>query len=891
MLSAVSEIVYALDQAPEDPAVSGGKGAGLARLVRLGAQVPAGFVVSTAAFERFVVESGVKLGRDDEDEENALVRLRSADWPADVRSEIEFSYGSLQSGGATQPAAVRSSGSAEDGREASFAGQHATVLNARSLDAVLDAVLVCWASLYRAEARAYRRSQGISDQEPTMAVVVQALVHAEASGVAFTVDPVSGADDVVLIDAAFGLGESVVSGAVTPDHFAVEKSVWRVRERRIATKRLRVVPDERGGVRSEALEGSAARQPSLTEQQAIELAKLVVEIERQADAPQDVEWALAGGEIYLLQARPVTAAAGRQAVGWVSEFDTETDAATIWTAANVQEVLPGQLSPFSCAFNQTMIERFGNQPVERIGIRLETPDPFFAFFYGRAFLNVTMMQEVVEQTPFGSREAMLDQYFGHGRDGGETAHDVDLTLKPSPLPKKLWRYASVTPRVLWYLLRMAAEVRRAEETVTALEREDADRPLELQTEEELIATFEDGLVRGAEVSVTHISGGGITSSSFETLRRCTEGWLGDDNGALQATLCTGLSGLESAAPAFELWHLSRIVLASNELRTAFEPRDGAEIERRLDALPDDVTATFRSRRQAFLQEHGHRGLQEAEMAAKTWEEDPPTVFAMIRNYLHADPASSPQRLEERQRHAREAATEDCQRRLSWWRRPIFRYALRQAQGSVASREHTKSLLVRVSNRGRRITRALARRMVERGLLAELWDFYQLRWEEVIDLVRSNLSRAGAYERIARRRAEGERNSHVHLPETFRGRPALVADDDHPLPEGDILRGIAVSPGRVTGIARVIHDPRAGAVIEPGEILVAPVTDAGWTPLFVAAAAVVVDIGGTLSHGSTVAREFGLPAVVNVKHGTRMIRDGQRITVDGTAGVVVLTGEE
>ena len=260
---------------------------------------------------------------------------------------------------------------------------------------------------------------------------------------------------------------------------------------------------------------------------------------------------------------------------------------------------------------------------------------------------------------------------------------------------------------------------------------------------------------------------------------------------------------------------------------------------------------------------------------------------MIRNYLRADPAVSPRRIEERQRRAREEATADALRRLSRWQRPIFRYALRQAQGGVASREHTKELMVRVGKRGRRITRELARRMVAKKLLADIWDFYQLTWDEVKALATGGLTREDAYRRIEWRRVEDGRNRNVALPETFQGRPQPLQAGELALPEGDTLRGIAVSPGRVTGVARVIHDPRHDATIEPGEILVAPVTDAGWTPLFVAAAGIVVDIGGTLSHGSTVAREYGLPAVVNVKHGTRMIRSGQTITVDGTAGIVVL----
>lgn len=889
----MSDFVYPLERAPEDATLAGGKGAGLARLVRFGVLVPPGFVLTAAAFREHLRANGIEedlaAGDLDAAESAVLERLRAGAWPDGMRSQIEVAYESLRASSG-DAVAVRSSGTVEDSSGASFAGQHATVLNVQTFDDVLDAVLVCWASLYRADALAYRRAQDVEDDRPAMAVVVQTLVPAEASGVLFTLDPVSGDRDAVLIDAAFGLGESVVSGAVTPDHFVVAKADGAIRHRQIASKRVHIVADERGGVRTEEIADSRASEASLTDEQVIALARVAIRIEEQAGAPQDVEWSFADGQFYILQARPVTAAAAQpeENEGWVSEFDSETDAATIWTAANVQEVMPGQLSPFSCAFNRQMIERFGNVPIERMGIRRQTPDPFFAFFYGRPFLNVTMMQEIIDQSPFGSQEAMLDQFFGQARDGGESTHDIDLTALPKrPWLKRMLGYANVTPRVLWHTWRMAAEVRRAEEILAAFEREDTERPFAEQSEAELIATFDEGVERGAEVSTTHISGSGITSSSFESLRSCTERWLGDENGALQATLCTGLAGLESAQPAFELWELSRLVLASDRLRAAFGSRDGVEIERRLDALPAEETAAFRKRLDVFLAKHGHRGLQEAEIAAKTWDEDLPTVFGMIRNYLHADPAASPRRIEERQRRAREEATADALRRLSWWQRPIFRYVLRHAQGGVASREHTKELMVRVGKRGRRITRELARRMVAKNLLADVWDFYQLSWDEVKALMKGDLKREDAYRQIERRRAEDERNRSVALPETFQGRPRPLQAAALALPDGDTLRGIAVSPGRVTGVARVILDPRHDATIEPGEILVAPVTDAGWTPLFVAAAGIVVDIGGTLSHGSTVAREYGLPAVVNVKYGTRMIRTGQTITVDGTAGVVVL----
>jgi pyruvate,water dikinase len=734
-----------------------------------------------------------------------------------------------------------------------------------------------------------------------MAVIVQALVSSEAAGVAFTLDPVSGDHGLVVIEGAFGLGEGVVSGMVTPDHFEVRKDGWNIASRVIGPKSVQVVSSPDGGTETQQLPAARAKEPALSDEQAVGLARLACQLEDLWSAPQDIEWAIAGGEIYLLQSRPITTAgspppddpppaAAPTAVetaspeGWVSEFDTPTSPDTIWTAANVQEVLPDQISPLNLTMTNGIIERFGSEPVERIGIRLKTKDPFNAYFYGRAFLNVSMMLETADQTPFGSAEAIMEQFFGHHRD------DFELPPKERTLGR-VWRYANVLPRMTWFTIRMKKDIEDAEAIVEEFENDMAARPVEQRSIEELIAAAEDGLTRGGFVAITHVAGGGVTSSAFEWLRRCTETWLDDRDGVLQARLCSGLAAVESAQPAYELWDLSRLVLSSPNLVEAFTPSDPHEIERALRGLQGDEVAPFRSALDGFLARHGHRSIMEAEPAARSWQEDVPTVLAMVRNYLHASEASDPRAVEERQRRDRERATEESLARLNWWQRRIFPSVLKQAQDWVKMREHTKDLMVRSVHRGRLLSREMGRRAVTERAIDDVFDFYFLTWDEAKRLLRGLLQRDEAMTLVARRREEEARNKQVVLPETFAGRPAPLTEEEQAPPQDRVLRGIAVSPGRVTAKARVILDPREDAVIEPGEVLVAPVTDAGWTPLFVAAGAVVVDVGGSLSHGSTVAREYGLPAVVNVKHGTKVIETGQTITVDGTRGIVVLDGAQ
>jgi pyruvate,water dikinase len=854
----MSNYVTKLAEAPDDLAVVGGKGASLARLTRAGLPVPPGFVISTDGFR---------------------AALSSGNWPAGLRSQVERAYLALGSETGGAPVAVRSSATGEDAAEASFAGQHATLLNIRDIDQLIEAVGTCWASLHDDHATEYRRSRGVAETGAAMAVVVQALVNAEASGVAFTVDPVSGDAGVVLIDAVYGLGEGAVGGTITPDHFVVRKT-GGIERRDLVDKRQRIVASDGSGIVVEDTPAEIRELPVLDESQLLELTQLALRCEDLAGSPQDVEWAWANGRFYILQSRPVTASAQVGAPEeWFSEFDTESKPDTVWTAANVQEVLPDQLSPMGCSINLRILEDHGTEAMERTGVRLKDADPFSAYFYGKAFLNVTLTAQVSDQIPFADMEPIMEQYY-----------EVPPELMPkaeSFSARKLWRYVNVVPRMLWFTIRYPNDVRRAEAIVESFEREHQEGSFRSLSDGDLVRKIDDSLDPSAIVGITHVSGAGITGARFDILRTLTKNWLDDDDGSLHARLCTGLASLESAQPAYELWDISRLVLGSDALRDAFAPRDGNEIASRLDSLEGADITHFHEQMDGFLRRHGHRSVMEAEIAAMTWEDDLPAVYSMVRNYVHASDDSDPRRIEGRQTRERETATQEAFSRLPLWKRRVFRRMLLDAQAAIVSREHTKSMLVRGTQHLRRLTRELAQRLVAQGRLDDLADFYYLRWEEVPAFVKGEVTRDEAYSLIERRRAEEERNRDVVLPEVFRGRPKPLRATDIPLPDGETLPGLPVSPGRVTGPARVLFDPRKDATIEPGEILVAPVTDAGWTPLFVAAAGVVVDVGGTLSHGSTVAREYGLPAVVNVKHGTRMIRTGQTITVDGTQGVVVL----
>lgn len=841
------------------PALVGGKAAGLGRLSAAGYPVPPGFVITADAFRAFARHNALEddLGRvlggrgPAETAEVVAKRLEAGSFPEDLRTAIARAFETLSQRLHAPLVAVRSSATDEDGRSSSFAGQHATSLNVRGLDAVIDAARRGFASLLASGALEYRRALRSSDALPAMAIIVQAMVPAEVSGVLFTTDPVSGSRDVAVLNVASGLGEALVSGRVTPDHYTIARATLQITSRDVSHVR------------------------ALSDDHITALTKLGLAIEGLLGAPQDIEWAHLEGRSWILQSRPITGIA-ENAPGWSSEFDTKADPQTVWTSTNIQEVLPGLLSPLTWSFLREDFERYTREALRRLGLKPAAKDPLVGAFYQRAFLNLTLAQEI------GGRTATADKHYLGDEENAQRVKPGALSqLKlAAALPKSLACFARLD-RTVSGVDRLAAECERADE-----EKSNDERSLEDLVALERKMT-EVVRVQGAAHVLTSIYSGAM----FAILGKLCVQWLGDTNGELQGRLSQGLSGMDSATPAHELWALSRVVLAADMLRRCFSSRDPRAIDRELAALEGPEVELFRRRLREFMSRHGHHSVAEMEIAQRAWEEDPATIFAMIRNYLEAGDERSPAAIESRCKADREEATRDALDRLGFAKRALFRYLLGKSQKWIRTREHTKSLLIRAMNRRRRLIRAIAKHLLDKGRIRDVRDVDHLTWDEVVSLASGAGDRVQLLGVVDRRRIEEKRNRQVELPESFSGRPSPLRAE--PVPArghdgGARLEGIPVSRGTVTGRARVVMDPREEGWIEPGEILVAPITDAGWTPLFTVAAGLVVDIGGALSHGSTVAREYGLPAVVNVKIATRLIRTGDLVTVDGTQGVVWLS---
>jgi pyruvate,water dikinase len=843
---AIAAHVHWLHKGAEQSARSiGGKGANLSRLARAGHQVPQGFAISADAFAGYLVHNGAGLGAD---QAMLVERIKSGAFPDELQSQILHAYSEMGEG----QVAVRSSATDEDSAGASFAGQHATLLDVSDKTALIDAVRACWASLFSDEAMSYRRAQGKSAEAPRMGVVVQRMVRSETSGVAFTIDPVRGEDSVIVVDAVRGLGEALVSGRATPDHHRVQKDGLSIAHREV-----------RGD------------SPVLSDQNVVDLAKRAMAIEALFGAPQDIEWAIAGGEIWILQSRPVTGArTSIDAAEWSSELDTPTSSKTQWTTANIQEVMPGLLTPLTWSFLGEDFDRYTRVALKRLGLNVTSKDPMVGSFYGRAVMNLSLAQEI------GGQTATADEHYF-----GAEQNKARAKVQPAMLLKMI----VVVPKSILCFARLERSVKSLDDLDERASREDAQTSLGDRALDSLVAAIEERTGEVHQVGAAHVLVSIYNGAMFTILGKLAEKMLGDKNGELQSRLVKGLAELDSARPAYEMWALASDVRSSAELKSIFKEKDGRAIERALDSAKSAEAQAFRGKLRAFLKTQGHHSIAEMELSSRTWEEDQAAVLVMIRNYVDAKDEHAPNAIEERGRKDREEATKSAFARLNVFARPLFRYFLGKSQTWIPLREHTKSLLIRAMHRRRRVVKEIGRRLAAQGTIAEPTDIFYLTKGEIGALSRGALSADDARAAIAKRRSEERKNRQVSLPENFVGRPKPQRSSIPAASDQKQLTGIPVSRGVVTGRARVIMDPQDNAVIEPGEIMIAPITDAGWTPLFTVAGGLVVDVGGALSHGSTVAREYGLPAVVNVKVGTQVIKTGDVVTVDGTRGVVVLGG--
>jgi pyruvate,water dikinase len=886
----------------KDINIAGGKGSSLAALAAKGYPVPPGFIITTAAFDDFcrnhaIPERLAQLFADAREHDDAWFQANIEDFQAEVRGlpipqSLRELLAARFAGAAGQGLwAVRSSAVAEDLKGASFAGQYDTVLGVEGVAEITTAILHCWASFFNPNALQYKRVRNIHDNR--MALVLQQLVDADSAGVCFSLNPVTGNPDQIVVNANFGLGESVVGGHVTPDTFILDKPTGQLVSQNTGSKLLKTVRVKGG---SQEVETSAAERErlSLATEQLAMLSELVKQVEQTDGHAVDVEWAFSRGKLYLLQSRPVTATAmpavqetDSPPKGWVPSNNTAIDPRfPLHTNGNISEILPGCITPLTWSRVGVTIDYAFTQQYYQLGVIDEKPDPraklqSLAFFYYRPYICISYFTETAKAAPGLTPDIYLEEFVGKPEKKTPPFGWGDLH------PKQIFKFFRLIIGFVSNLLQNGKQVEESHAYFKAFSADLSPQRLEQLSNKELIDKVAFNETYGY-MSLVHIWVSSFASAGFAVIRGLTEKWLNDKGGQLGAGLVTGIGVLPSAEPAFGLYDLARRIAESEVLGSVFAESDNQKVYAALQVNESADAAAFRTALNEFLQKHGHRGICEAELMTKCWRDEPAQAIGLIRNYLLPG-VTSPTAVKERQEKARLDTTRETLGRLNPLRRAALALLLRFTKHFIHKREEVKNLITLREDRARQVFQRIASRLQNEGQLDDADDIYFLTWAEVRALIFGEIAAPEARRIINERRREYQWCQQLQMPKLIDGHAAPISLED--VDARKRLSGLGVYPGRVEGRARVIMDPRVNATIEPGEILVAPVTDAGWTPLFINAAGLVVDVGGLLSHGSVVAREYGLPAVVGAEGATRMIKTGDRIVVDGVAGTVILLDDD
>jgi pyruvate,water dikinase len=867
---------------------AGGKGTNLARLTRAGFAVPRGFIISTESYREFVsanrwlstIQSVVEnLAAEDASAlERASSQIRVAfsagKMPEEIESAIRAAYADFED----KPVAVRSSATAEDLPDLSFAGQQDTYLNVIGIEQLLTAVINCWASLWTARAIGYRIRNHISHEEAALAVIVQEMVQSEASGVLFTANPLTGLRSETVIDATLGLGEALVSGQVEPDHYVVNVLEDRIAGKTLGEKKISTRGKTGGGV--EVIEEHAEARQALSDEDILNLAALGQHIQKEYNFPQDIEWALADGKLYVLQSRAIT-----------SLFpvpEVSLDPLIVWFSFGAVQGLMGPMTPIGIDVGRHIFAGAGKM----FGAQVKANEQKVLVPAGeRLWIRIS---DVVHN-PVGSRVIggalgfiepsagkILKALIADPRVGAGTGKIKFSTVR---------RMAGFALPVLGRFAKNMLQPEKA--------RADFDAAIESYLAATQLATGVDRFERLMNV-VTFmreriggvfqyllprfipIFGPGV--ASLNLLNEIT----GEDR-ALVLEVTRALPQNVTTEMDLALWKTATELRADAESANEFRSSDAATLAGRY--LSGSLPSTAQTLIARFMEKYGMRGTGEIDFGQPRWREDPKPIMHTLQSYLNIEEASSPDTLFAKGEQAAAQAVESIAAKASkqtggWLKEKMARGAARRVRLLMGARESPKFFAIRTMGIARKALLEAGEEFAQAGTIERADDLVFLKLDELEALAKNESRDWKAL--ISERRATYDRERRR------RQVPRILVSDGRAFYEGlgsetdtaDVITGSPVSPGVAEGNVHIIFDP-SGAQLAPGEILVCPGTDPAWTPLFMAAGGLITEVGGMMTHGSVVAREYGIPAVVGVHQATTRLKNGQRIRIDGTAGKIVV----
>ncbi|MFQ5991348.1 MAG: PEP/pyruvate-binding domain-containing protein [Nitrospiraceae bacterium] len=878
-----------------DPTLVGGKAAGLYSLMRNGFSVPQGLCLTTEAYHESFRSAGldesllwVRARKAREPERRRVLseqrqRILSMNLPRVLLDQLAHELDRLEAkslgsrtAGQTRLWAVRSSGSNEDGADASYAGLFRTVLGV-SRDAIPGAILECWASLWTDTVFAYQPVPEPERRVPAMAVILQPLLTPRTAGSAHSRHPITGRPDCVLINAVVGLAEPFVSGLVRPDQFVLEigdgPESARIVERSTTWKRMACVAG-RSGLIDQLVAEHDRNRPALEDHEVLALGALVKQVEQCAGHAVDVEWALDGQDLWLLQARSIPSK---------QPWCYPSAGTCAWSRANFKETLPELPSPLTLSYVHEFMEHHIIRHYREIGCVIPLGMSATRVVGGRPYLNVTLFQALMAQL------------------GGDPVHVTEqMGGVPEPFPGELpqlswWKWVRAGIHLQWKVWMAVWRAPARFAMLKSLGNVPSDTERDTLTEQTLLDQLQALRLKADANDLTFAIVTGVSQALYgldlQLRRRLGEDW----RPLLNATI-RGLGNIISANQILWLAELS-------------EQARGERLSRDFLLAEPWAPGGFRSHLAGtrvlesldrYLREYGHRALGESDVIVPRFSETPEYVLGIIRAHMQAGAARSVEHTRRDQDAEREAALARIRNAFGWrWHEWVwFRWCYGSLCRFLALREANRHYLAHYLAGVRRYLLILGQKLAGRGVLERTEDLFFLTQDEVssvLDDTQREWRRV-----VAARRTERDVNAAQTAPDLI---PPTVICQTSPLSgvsrgeqdvqasrgiktAREILTGIPLSAGLATGPARLVLDPRDPPKVAQGDILVCSVIDPGMAPLMSLAAGLVAEMGGTLSHGAIIVREYGIPAIANVLNVTRLLRDGDHIAVDATRGEVL-----
>lgn len=868
------------------PKIVGGKGWNLGRLTRYGFRTPIGGVLSTYAYQEFILENGLNesiaaisqtVTIENVQEESSLRKfdqiqamIKHGEIPSNIRDELRRTLQELNISNSSL--AVRSSASMEDSSTLSFAGIHDSLLNISGLNNLISAIKECYASLWTPRAVAYRRKMNVQDEDVLLGVVIQEMIHAEAAGIGFSCDPRTGEEDVIVINANFGLGESVVGGLIQPDEYYLDNNPRLAKPSissiKVGRKEGITLLKKDGGTNfSPTLE--FADKQVLTNQQIEQLGLVILRVFDalgQGINHQDVEWVFNGREFILVQARPVTA------MPKITPSELR-DQPEIWSNGNFRDAGPMVFSTLGNMIGKDIVDVVFSAYLTAVGYPILPGLRNSRLFNGRVYANLSLLQwrfyDCFGITPSSTNEAM----------GG---HQPEIRINEKG-PYHGLRGLKRLSRFYKFVLVLNKFKKNAVKTFAAVDeytRELRKKDFKNLPDQDFLKLYSEIMIARKDYMPTFSLMSGVATYPNQKLVAKLKKHFDSQGNSLATAVLAGGAKITSAQHGYRLLELAQMVREDSEAKKFFlaQPFNPLNWD---NAMSDN--SLFKKAFVDFLEEFGHRGVYELEIINPRWRENPSYLLDIIKNSIETADLN---KIQAQQKLKADQAWEEISRALPFYQKSIVHYWANQAGKGAELREMSKSVFVKFFEPLRLMFEEIGQRLQERAILEQKADVYHCALSELASILSNEWDGHSLKYLVTERKANRERLESLDPPDIIIDDVPSFAKPAH-LGSGKVLSGLGVAAGKASGIAKLINHPNEWAKLEAGNIMIAPSTDPGWTPLFLRVSGIVMETGGFLSHGAIVAREYGIPSVVNIPGAMKIIRDGTEITVDGDNGQVIL----